>query len=123
MLARITLELVTRTGLNPTVSFPFIRGPYLRYSLGSSVEDRFWDDSMSARMMSKDLLLYLDSFTEAELEDFTVTMTEGAESGMVGLRGESRVYVLQQHIMLTLLLSFPCTVFRCYGALYRKDNV
>ena len=47
---------------------------------------------MSARMMSKDLLLYIDSFTEAELEDFTVTMTEGAESGMVGLRGESRVF-------------------------------
>ena len=43
---------------------------------------------MSARMMAKDFQLYIDAFTETELEDFTVTMTEGAESGMVGLRGE-----------------------------------
>ena len=43
---------------------------------------------MSAREMAKDLMVYLDAFTETELEDFTTTMTEGAESGMVGLRGE-----------------------------------
>lgn len=33
--------------------------------------------------MAKDLLVYLGGFTEAELVDWSVTMTEGAESGMI----------------------------------------
>jgi hypothetical protein len=48
------------------------------------VEDAF-DDSADARAMAKDFLAYLGAFTEGELVDYDTTMTEGAESGMVGL--------------------------------------
>ena len=33
---------------------------------------------MGACEMAKDLMVYLDAFTETELEEFTATMTEGA---------------------------------------------
>jgi hypothetical protein len=75
-------ELNLRTGMNPVVSFPFNRGPYPDYDIGTSL-DIARDDSADARAMAKDLLVYIGAFTEAELEGYEVTFTEGAESGMI----------------------------------------
>ena len=80
-------ELNLRTGLNPVVSFPFNRGPYPSYVQGSDISEDPYDDSNDARAMAKDLQLYLGAFTEAELEEFDVTMTEGAEQGMTHIWG------------------------------------
>ena len=74
-------ELNKRTGLNPVVSFPFNRGPYPAYQQGVDL-DVALDDSADARAAAKDLLVYIEAFTDAELKDWDVTMTEGAESGM-----------------------------------------
>jgi len=75
-------ELNSRTGFNPVVTFPFNRGPYPRYERGVDIQVAL-DDSSDARAMAKDLLVYIEGFTESELEEFEVTMTEGAEAGMV----------------------------------------
>jgi hypothetical protein len=77
-------ELNARTGLNPVVSFPFNRGPYPQYAYGKEIGEGI-DDANSARAMAKDLLVYLGAFTAAELADWDVSMTEGAESGMVAM--------------------------------------
>lgn len=74
-------ELNERTGLNPVVSFPFNRGPYPRYDEGVPLDEAI-DDSADARAAAKDLLVYIGAFEEEELDDWTVTFTEGAESGM-----------------------------------------
>lgn len=77
-------ELNKRTGLNPVVSFPFNRGPYPRYEQGVSL-DMAYDDSSDARAAAKDLLVYIGAFSKPELEGWDITMTEGAESGMVAI--------------------------------------
>ena len=66
---------------NPVVSFPFNRGPYPSYDQGVSLDTAF-DDSADARAMAKDLLVYIGAFVEEELDEWDVTFTEGAESGM-----------------------------------------
>lgn len=70
--------------LNPVVSFPFNRGPYPSYDQGVPIEDAI-DDSSDARAMAKDLLVYIGAFSEAELDDYVITMTEGAEAGMTAI--------------------------------------
>ena len=73
-------ELTRRTGINPVVSFPFNRGPYpsMLESGGSH-----GDDAADARAVAKDLLAYLGAFTAAELDDWDVSFTEGAEQGHI----------------------------------------
>ena len=71
--------------LNPVVSFPFNRGPYPAYQHGVDVEDDAFDDSADARAGAKDFLVYTQAFAEGELADWDVTMSEGAESGMVAI--------------------------------------
>lgn len=63
------------------MSFPFNRGPYPAYDQGTDLDEAF-DDSADARAAAKDFLAYIEAFTMAELEDWDITMTEGAESGM-----------------------------------------
>jgi len=87
-------ELNLRTGFNPVVTFPFNRGPYPRYERGVDIGTAI-DDSSDARAMAKDLLLYIEAFTENELEEFDVTMTEGAESGMVVLWAAKALEIAQ----------------------------
>ena len=77
-------ELQARSGLAPVVSFPFNRMPYSLYDRGSDPASS-QDDSNDARMMAKDMLEYIGAWTAEELEDYAVTMTEGAEQGMVHL--------------------------------------
>lgn len=67
------------------VSFPFNRGPYPSYQYGVDVGEAV-DDSQDARAMAKDFLVYLGAFESGELDDWEVSMTEGAESGMVRMR-------------------------------------
>mmetsp|Transcript_7545 Transcript_7545/g.9855 ORF Transcript_7545/g.9855 Transcript_7545/m.9855 type:complete len:107 (+) Transcript_7545:46-366(+) len=66
--------------------FPFNRGPYPRYEQGVNI-DVANDDSSDARAAAKDLLVYIGAFTEIELEDYEIAMTEGVESGMISLWG------------------------------------
>jgi hypothetical protein len=77
-------ELNARTGFNPVVSFPFNRGPYPDYQPGVPPEQAV-DDSNTARAMAKDLLVYIEAFTEDALSEFQVTFTEGAEQGMIAI--------------------------------------
>ena len=77
-------ELNMRTGLNPVVSFPFNRMPYSLFSRGNDPKTS-QDDSNDARLAAKDLLEYIGAWTVEELEDYSVTITEGAEQGMVHL--------------------------------------
>ena len=67
--------------LNPVVSFPFNRGPYPRYEQGVDLDVAI-DDSADARASAKDFLAFIGAFTEEELDEYDVTFTEGAESGM-----------------------------------------
>jgi hypothetical protein len=78
--------ILLNSRLNPTVTFPFTRGPYPKYDLGVPL-DLSLDDSSDARAGAKDLLTYIGAFTKDELVDWDVTMTEGAESGMVATWG------------------------------------
>jgi hypothetical protein len=70
--------------LNPTVTFPFNRGPYPQYQNGVSLDIAI-DDSSDARAAAKDLLTYIGAWTKEELADWSITMTEGAESGMTAM--------------------------------------
>jgi hypothetical protein len=77
-------ELNARTGFNPVVSFPFTRGPYPSYQFDVPAVIAN-DDSADARVMAKDLLVFLEMFSEDALKEFEVAMTEGAESGVYAL--------------------------------------
>jgi len=74
-------ELAKRTGLNPTVTFPLIAGPYPAYTVGTSESQ--YDDSNSAKHKAYDLLTYMEAFKEADRSKWYVTWTEGAEQGIV----------------------------------------
>jgi hypothetical protein len=76
-------ELIKRTGINPTVVFPLLRGPYPTYTYGTSADAL--DDASSAKAHAFDFLVYLDAFKESERNDWHVAFTEGAESGMAAL--------------------------------------
>jgi hypothetical protein len=80
--------------LNPVVSFPFNRGPYPLYAQGVALDEAN-DDSSDARAMAKDLLVYIGAFVETELEEYEITMTEGAESGMVAIWGGKALEIAQ----------------------------
>jgi len=73
--------------LNPVVSFPFNRGPYPAYQRGVNLDEVELDDAADARAMAKDFLAYVGAFTKDELSGWDVSMSEGAESGMVGIWG------------------------------------
>jgi hypothetical protein len=77
-------ELNARTGFNPVVSFPYTRGPYPSYQFDKPAVIAE-DDSADARVMAKELLVFLEMFTEDALTEFEVAMTEGAESGIYAL--------------------------------------
>ena len=77
-------ELIARTGTNPTIKFPFIRGPYPSYSHGS-MDVQAADDSLTAKYKAFDLLVYIEAFKESERDEWSIAMTEGAESGVVTL--------------------------------------
>jgi hypothetical protein len=77
-------EINKRSGINPVVSFPFNRMPYSSYNQGGDPMTS-QDDSNDARMMAKEMLEYIGAWTVEELEAFSVTITEGAEQGMVHL--------------------------------------
>jgi hypothetical protein len=53
------------------------------------------DDAHSARAMAKDFLVYLGAFTQAEVADWDVSMTEGAESGMVAAMAATALAIAQ----------------------------
>lgn len=74
-------ELAKRTGLNPTVSFPLVSGPYPSYSLGAG--ESTFDDTSSAKQKAYDLLTYMGGFKEADRSKWYVGWTEGAEQGIV----------------------------------------
>jgi len=74
-------ELAKRTGLNPTVTFPLIAGPYPTYTLGAS--ESSFDDSASAKLQAYDLLTYMGGFKEADRSKWYVGFTEGAEQSIV----------------------------------------
>lgn len=74
-------ELVKRTGLNPVVTFPLLAGPYPSYTNGPG--ERTTDDTLSAKSKAYDFLVYIDAFKEENRDDWYVSFTEGAESGMV----------------------------------------
>jgi hypothetical protein len=76
-------ELVKRTGLNPTVVFPLLRGPYPTYTFGTSGDAL--DDTASFKAYAFDFLVYLGAFKESERNDWYVAPTEGAESGMTSI--------------------------------------
>jgi len=71
-------ELIKRTGLNPVIKFPFVRGPYPSYSWG----DEHGADEADLWPVMKDFLVYLGAHTEAQLEEFNGYPTEGAEQSM-----------------------------------------
>lgn len=77
-------EINKRSGINPVVSFPFIRMPYSSYALGSDPSSA-QDDSNDVRVKAKELLEYIGAWTVEELADWSITITEGAEQGMVHL--------------------------------------
>jgi hypothetical protein len=87
-------EINKRSGINPVVSFPFNRMPYSLYELGGDPASS-QDDSNDARMMAKELLEYIGAWTMEELEDFSVTITEGAEQGMVHLYAAKAMEIAQ----------------------------
>ena len=72
---------MTRTGLNPTVTFPLERGPYPAYTHGTDETVELYDDTNSAKALAKDFLVYLGAITENEKSESYVSMTEGAEQG------------------------------------------
>jgi len=75
-------ELSKRTGSMPTVSFPFDRATYPSYRGGDHD-----DDSLSAQAKVKEFLQFIDAFTKTELDTYELSVTEGAESGMIILWG------------------------------------
>lgn len=75
-------ELLTRTGLKPTVKFPVERGPYPSYTHGTDETVEMYDDASTAKAYAKDFLVYLGAITESEKSDWYVSMTEGAEQGI-----------------------------------------
>mmetsp|Transcript_26693 Transcript_26693/g.40072 ORF Transcript_26693/g.40072 Transcript_26693/m.40072 type:complete len:755 (-) Transcript_26693:312-2576(-) len=75
-------ELLTRTGLLPTVYLPLERGPYPAYTYGTDETTELYDDSSSAKAKAKDFLVYIGAITEAEKADWYVTLNEGAEQGI-----------------------------------------
>jgi len=77
-------ELVKRTGINPTVVFPLLRGPYPAYTFGTSGDEAL-DDTASAKAHAFDFLVYLGAFKESERNDWYVAFTEGADAGMTSL--------------------------------------
>lgn len=77
-------EINKRSGINPVVTFPFNRMPYSLYDHGGDPTNS-QDDSNDARIMAKELLEYIGAWTVEELADWSVTITEGAEQGMVHL--------------------------------------
>jgi hypothetical protein len=70
-------ELVKRTGLNPTVTFPLLAGPYPSYTNGPG--ELATDDTVSAKHSAYDLQVYLGAFKEEERDDWYVSFNEGAE--------------------------------------------
>eukprot|EP00934_Nitzschia_sp_Nitz4_P000700 Nitzschia sp. Nitz4//scaffold21_size171442//127911//130441//NITZ4_002182-RA/size171442-augustus-gene-0.207-mRNA-1//-1//CDS//3329542474//700//frame0 len=77
-------EIITRTGLNPVISFPFTRMPYPQYAIGGDPTST-QDESNDAKLKAKEMLEYIGAWTVDELESWSVTLTEGAEQGMVYL--------------------------------------
>lgn len=77
-------ELAKRTGISPVISFPYIRGPYPLFEVGGDAATT-QDESNDARVKAKELLEYIGAWSVEELADWTVTITEGAEQGMVHL--------------------------------------
>ena len=75
-------ELLTRTGFNPTVKLPLLRGPYPAYTHGTDETENTYDDAATAKAYAKDFLVYLGAITESEKSDLYVSMTEGAEQGI-----------------------------------------
>lgn len=75
-------ELLTRTGLLPTVYFPLERGPYPSYTHGTDETEELYDDASSAKAKAKDFLEYIGAFTENERDDWYVSLNEGAEQGI-----------------------------------------
>lgn len=78
-------ELVKRTGSSPVVVLPFTRMPYPSFRRGQDIATDPQDESNDARVKVKEMLEYVGAFTESELEAWDVTITEGAEQGMVHL--------------------------------------
>jgi hypothetical protein len=78
-------ELVARTGGSPVVTLPFTRMPYPSYSRGVDVDTQPQDESNDARVKAKEMLEFIGAFTPSQLDEFDVTITEGAEQGMVHL--------------------------------------
>jgi hypothetical protein len=88
-------ELNARTGLNPVVSFPYNRGPYPTYQFNVDAVVAT-DDSADARVMAKDLLVYIEAFSEDALADFEVAMTEGAEAGIYALYAAKSLQIARE---------------------------
>jgi hypothetical protein len=84
------VEMSKRTGSMPTISFPFDRAPYPSYRWGEH-----GDDSLSSMAKQKEFLLYLNAFTQTELDAFDVGVTEGAEAGMVLMWGAMALGIAQ----------------------------
>lgn len=85
-----TKELITRTGLNPVVSFPLLRMTYPSYKWGSH-----GDDAADMKAKFKDFLVYEGAFTTSELAAFDVEVSEGAEAGIVELYAAMALSIAQ----------------------------
>lgn len=69
--------------MSPVVVLPFTRSPYPSYRRGVDIEDDPQSDDNDARVTIKKMLEYIEAWTEVELADYDITITEGAEQSMV----------------------------------------
>ena len=74
---------------------PYNKGPYPRYDRGSDPRDGY-DESNGARVTTFKLLDYIGAWSYDELiENWDITITEGAEQGMVYLWGAKALELAQ----------------------------
>ena len=69
--------------ISPVIVLPFTRMPYPSYQQGVDIDSDPQSEDNNVRMTIKRTLEYIDAWTMAELDDYDITITEGAEQSMV----------------------------------------
>jgi hypothetical protein len=69
--------------MSPVVVLPFTRMPYPPYRRGINIDEDPQSEDNDARVTIKKMLEYMDAWSSQELDDYDITITEGAEQSMV----------------------------------------
>ena len=81
--------------MNPVLHLPYNKGPYPRYSRGSDPRDGY-DETNDARVKAFKMLEYIGAWDyETSIDTWDITITEGAEQGMVYLWGAKALEIAQ----------------------------